>query len=112
MILLDFFQWLCDDPIRFIYAGIVSVFLWFGIQVFLLKKTEKRIVRLLPSFMVGVFILFDILLAFNVFDAKSEGLANMHLAIAGLLEILFGSMLLGILLAWVWYWIKLRKRNI
>ena len=112
MILLNFFQWLCDDTIRFIYAGVVSVFLWFGIQVFLLKKTEKRIVRLIPSFMVGVFILLDILLALNVFDVKSEGLANMHLAIAGLLGILFSSMLLGILLAWIWYWIKLRKMNI
>lgn len=110
-ILQFFFQWLCDDPIRFIYTGIVSIFLWFGIQSLFLKKTSKRVLRLIPSFMVGVFILFDILLALNVFDAKSEGLANMHLTLAMFLGILFGSMLLGVLLAWVWYWIKCRKKK-
>ena len=94
-------QWLCDDPARAIFVGIAAVILFALLQLFLCTKMKRKLWKNAPAMGLALIGAFVILIALNPWNARSDGLANLHWLLALVLAIPVVAAFVGLAIGWI-----------
>ncbi len=93
--------------------GLIGALVFFIVQLLLCFKAKRKTVKLLPSYMILLGVLFSVLIYLGVFGAFSAGVLSGSELIALIFAFIAGIATVGMLSAWLVYWITsfLKKKG-
>ena len=100
-----------NDPKTAPIVGFILAGIFFSIQLLLCFRAKKTIIKWIPACLI---ILLGILLLFICVGLEGNGsgvLDNVNILVIAILAIIFAPSLLGIIIAWIIYALKIKRRE-